>query len=90
MADKKAGSATKAGGAFMAPVTPDATLAAVVGSDPLPRTEITKKVWAYIKEHKLQDKQTIKADAKLKAIFGGKDSVTMFEMTKLVNAHIKK
>jgi chromatin remodeling complex protein RSC6 len=90
MAEKKAGSATKAGGAFMAPVTPDATLAAVVGSDPLPRTEITKKVWAYIKEHKLQDKQTIKADAKLKAIFGGKDSVTMFEMTKLVNAHIKK
>jgi chromatin remodeling complex protein RSC6 len=90
MAEKKAGSATKPGGAFMAPVTPDETLAAVVGSAPLPRTEITKKIWAYIKEHKLQDKQTINADAKLKAIFGGKDSVTMFEMTKLVNAHIKK
>ncbi|HSU81508.1 MAG TPA: SWIB/MDM2 domain-containing protein [Thermoanaerobaculia bacterium] len=97
----KAGASKKAGGskggaansAFMAPLTPDATLAAVVGKDPLPRTEVTKRVWDYIREHNLQDpkdKRTIKADAKLKAVFDGKDSVSMFELTKLVNSHLKK
>lgn len=81
------------GGAFMAPVQPDDKLAAVVGSEPLPRTEITKRIWDYIRENNLQDakdKRTIKADAKLKPIFDGKDSVSMFEMTKLVNSHVKK
>jgi chromatin remodeling complex protein RSC6 len=97
----KAGASKKAGGskggaansAFMAPLTPDAALAAVVGKDPLPRTEVTKRVWDYIREHNLQDpkdKRTIKADAKLKAVFDGKDSVSMFELTKLVNSHLKK
>jgi upstream activation factor subunit UAF30 len=90
----KGGSKGGAGNsAFMAPLTPDAALAAVVGGSPLPRTEVTKKIWEYIREHNLQDpndKRTIKADAKLKAIFDGKDSVTMFELTKLVNAHLKK
>jgi chromatin remodeling complex protein RSC6 len=98
-AQKKAGSAAKksggagGGGAFMAPVQPDDKLAAVVGSDPLPRTEITKRIWDYIRQNNLQDakdKRTIKADAKLKPIFDGKDSVSMFEMTKLVNSHVKK
>lgn len=81
------------GGAFMAPLQPDEALAAVVGKDPLPRTEVTKRVWDYIKANNLQDandKRTIKADAKLRPIFGGKDSVSMFEMTKLVNGHLKK
>jgi chromatin remodeling complex protein RSC6 len=81
------------GGAFMAPLQPDDALAAVVGKDPLPRTEVTKRVWDYIKANNLQDpndKRTIKADAKLKAVFDGKDSVSMFEMTKLVNGHLKK
>jgi upstream activation factor subunit UAF30 len=95
-AAKKAGGAAKGGAgnsAFMAPLTPDAALAAVVGKDPLPRTEVTKKIWEYIKQHNLQDpndKRTIKADAKLKTIFDGKDSVSMFELTKLVNSHLKK
>lgn len=104
-AQKKTGSAAKksggagggksggGGGAFMAPVQPDDKLAAVVGSDPLPRTEITKRIWDYIRENNLQDakdKRTIKADGKLKPIFDGKDSVSMFEMTKLVNSHVKK
>jgi upstream activation factor subunit UAF30 len=87
---KKSGAANSA---FMAPLTPDAALAAVVGSAPLPRTEVTKKIWEYIRENNLQDpndKRTIKADAKLKAIFDGRDSVTMFELTKLVNSHLKK
>jgi len=77
----------------MAPQTPDAALAAVIGSNPLPRTEVTKRIWDYIREHNLQDpndKRTIRADAKLKQVFDGKDSVTMFELTKLVNAHLKK
>jgi chromatin remodeling complex protein RSC6 len=98
----KAGAAKKAGGgskggaansAFMAPLQPDDALAAVVGKDPLPRTEVTKRIWDYIRSNNLQDpkdKRTIRADAKLKAIFDGKDSVTMFELTKLVNAHLKK
>ena len=75
----------------MKPVTPDATLAAVVGSTPLPRTELTKKLWAYIKKNKLQDtkvKTQINADDKLKAVFGGKAKVSMFEMTKLVSGHV--
>ena len=77
---------------FMAPVTPDALLAAVVGSNPLPRTELTKKLWAYIKKNGLQDKKVrtqINADDKLKAVFGGKTKVSMFEMTKLVSGHVK-
>ena len=75
----------------MKPVTPDATLAAVVGSTPVPRTELTKKLWAYIKKNKLQDskvKTQINADDKLKAVFGGKSKVSMFEMTKLVSQHV--
>jgi len=75
----------------MKPVTPDEKLAAIVGSKPLPRTEITKKVWEYIKKNNLQDakaKTKINADAALKAVFNGKSSVTMFEMTKLVNGHV--
>jgi chromatin remodeling complex protein RSC6 len=76
---------------FMAPVTPDAVLAAVVGSTPLPRTELTKKLSAYIKKNGLQDKKVrtqINADDKLKAVFGGKTKVSMFEMTKLVSGHV--
>ena len=76
---------------FMAPVTPDALLAAVVGSTPLPRTELTKKLWAYIKKNGLQDKKVrtqINADDKLKAVFNGKAKVSMFEMTKLVSGHV--
>ena len=75
----------------MKPVTPDATLAAVVGSTPLPRTELTKKLWAYIKKNGLQDKKVrtqINADDKLKAVFNGKSKVSMFEMTKLVSGHV--
>ena len=82
----------KANAAFMRPVSPSATLAEVVGSKPLPRTEVTKKMWAYIKKNGLQDKKNrrmINADATLKAIFGGKASVNMFEMTKLVGKHLK-
>ncbi|MEI7818338.1 MAG: SWIB/MDM2 domain-containing protein [Desulfuromonadales bacterium] len=75
---------------FMAPVTPSEKLAAVVGATPIPRTEVTKKLWAYIKKNKLQDsknKRNINADDKLKPIFK-KDQVTMFEMTKLVSKHL--
>jgi chromatin remodeling complex protein RSC6 len=85
--------ARKANAAFMAPVTPSATLAPVVGAKPIPRTEVTKRLWAYIKKNKLQDaknKRMIKADATLKAVFGGKAQVNMFEMTKLVSKHLKK
>src|SRR5690606_37837889 len=83
--------ARKPNAAFMKPVTPDATLAAVVGANPLPRTELTKKLWAYIKKNGLQDKKVrtqINADDKLKAVFNGKKSVSMFEMTKLVSNHV--
>ena len=76
--------------AFMKAMTPSATLAAIVGAAPLPRTEVTKKVWEYIKKHKLQDavnKRNINADAKLKDIFK-KPQVSMFEMTKLINDHL--
>jgi chromatin remodeling complex protein RSC6 len=76
----------------MKPVQPSDTLADVVGSKPIPRTEVTKRLWAYIKKNKLQDqknKRMIKADDTLKAVFGGKSTVNMFEMTKLVNKHLK-
>jgi upstream activation factor subunit UAF30 len=82
----------KAAGALAKPVQPDEALAAVVGSHPLPRTEITKRVWEYIRQHHLQDAQNrrnINADDKLQALFGGKTQVTMFELTKLVNGHVK-
>jgi upstream activation factor subunit UAF30 len=72
-------------------VQPDQALAAVVGADPLPRTELTKRVWAYIREHKLQDAQDrrrIRADDKLRAVLEGQDSVTMFELTKCVSRHV--
>ncbi len=91
-APKKAAAKRKPNAAFMKPVTPSATLAAVVGSAAVPRTEITSKIWAYIKKNGLQDKvnkRMINADDKLKAVFGGKKSVSMFEMTKLVSAHLK-
>lgn len=84
--------ARKANAAFMRPVTPSAALAEVVGSKPIPRTEVTKRLWAYIKKNGLQDsknRRMINADAKLKAVFGGKSSVNMFEMTKLVGKHLK-
>ena len=82
----------KPNAAFMKPVQPSAALAEVVGSKPIPRTEITKKLWAYIKKNGLQDKKNkrmIKADDNLKAVFGGKATVNMFEMTKLVSKHLK-
>jgi len=84
-------SARKPNAKFMAPVTPDAPLAAVVGAKPLPRTELTKKLWEYIKKNGLQDKKDkkmINADAALKVVFGGKAKVSMFEMTKLVSGHV--
>jgi chromatin remodeling complex protein RSC6 len=89
---KKKKSGRKPNAAFMKPVQPDATLAAVVGSKPIPRTEVTKKLWGYIKKNGLQDKKNrrnINADAALKAVFGGKGTVNMFEMTKLVSKHLK-
>ena len=81
------------GSALSKPVQPDSSLALVVGSDPLPRTELTKKLWDYIKKNGLQDpvnKRMINADAVLNAVFDGKTQVSMFEMTKLVNGHIVK
>jgi upstream activation factor subunit UAF30 len=77
--------------AFMKPMKPSDALAKVVGSKPLPRTEITKKLWEYIKKYKLQDsvnRRNINADANLLAVFGGKKQVSMFDMTKLVNKHL--
>ncbi len=85
-------STRKPNAAFMRPVTPSPTLAPVVGSKPIPRTEITKRLWAYIKKNGLQDKKNrrmINADEALKPVFGGKSSVNMFDMTKLVNKHLK-
>ncbi len=76
---------------FMAPLKPDEKLAAIVGSSPLPRTQVVKKLWAYIKKNDLQDKKNrrnINADEKLAPVFGGKKTVNMFEMIKLVNKHI--
>ncbi|HBF12626.1 MAG TPA: hypothetical protein DDW49_04425 [Deltaproteobacteria bacterium] len=78
--------------AFMKPLQPDEALGAIVGSKPLPRTEVVKKLWVYIKKNKLQDaknKRNINADDKLKVVFGGKKTVNMFEMTKLVSKHLK-
>ena len=95
---KKAGGAKKKTGgrrpnaAFMAPVTPSEQLAEVVGNKPLPRTELTKKLWAYIKKNGLQDQKNrrmINSDDQLRPIFGGKAQVSMFDMTKLVNKHVK-
>jgi upstream activation factor subunit UAF30 len=74
------------------PVTPDAALARVVGKEPKPRTEITKRMWDYIKQHNLQDpndRRTIIADDTLRPIFNGKDRVSMFEMTRLMNQHVQ-
>jgi chromatin remodeling complex protein RSC6 len=96
-AKKSTGAAKKTGrgranAAFMAPVTPSETLAPVVGDKPIPRTEVTKRLWAYIKKNKLQDaknKRQINADATLKSVFGGKSKVDMFEMTRLVGKHLK-
>jgi chromatin remodeling complex protein RSC6 len=88
----KKGGGRKPNAAFMAPLTPSPQLEAVVGNKPLPRTEVTKKLWAYIKKNGLQDqknKRMIKADDALKNVFGGKATVNMFEMTKLVNKHLK-
>jgi chromatin remodeling complex protein RSC6 len=85
-------SARKPNAAFMKPVQPSAALAEVVGSKPIPRTEVTKKLWQYIKKNGLQDpknKRMIRADAALKTVFGGKAQVNMFEMTKLVGKHLK-
>ena len=94
-AEKKAApakkSARKPNPAFMAPMKPSNELAAVVGANPMPRSEITKRVWDYIKKNNLQDaqnKRQINADDKLRPVFGGKKNVTMFEMTKLVNGHL--
>ncbi|MEW6320435.1 MAG: SWIB/MDM2 domain-containing protein [Acidobacteriota bacterium] len=81
----------KPNAAFMRPVTPSAALSAIVGAKPIPRTEVTKRLWAYIKKNKLQDQKNrrqINADATLKGIFGGKSAVSMFEMTKLVSKHL--
>ena len=82
----------KPNAAFMKPMTPSAALGAVIGAAAQPRTEVTKKIWLYIKKHKLQDaknRRNINADDKLKEIFGGKKQVSMFEMTKLVSNHLK-
>jgi upstream activation factor subunit UAF30 len=97
MAKKKASKPKKSKGrkpnaAFMKPMNPSSTLAAVIGSSPMPRTEVTKKLWAYIKKNGLQDKNNrrmINGDDKLKAVFGGKSQVSMFDMTRLVSNHLK-
>ena len=84
--------ARKPNAAFMKPVTPNEKLAAIVGAAPMPRTELTKKLWAYIKKNGLQDKKNkrmINADDKLKVVFGGKGQVSMFDMTKLVSKNLK-
>jgi chromatin remodeling complex protein RSC6 len=89
---KKAGKKRKPNAAFMKPMMPDAALGAVVGTKAIPRTEITKKLWQYIKRNGLQDskeRRMINADDKLKAVFGGRGKVSMFEMTKLVSKHMK-
>jgi upstream activation factor subunit UAF30 len=90
-ATKKAAKKRTPSAAFMKPMQPSSSLAAVVGSSPLPRTEVTKKLWAYIKRNGLQDaknRRAINADEKLRPVFGGKSQVTMFDMTKLVNRHL--
>jgi chromatin remodeling complex protein RSC6 len=88
----KPAAARKPNAAFMKAMTPSAQLSAVIGSTPLPRTEVTKKVWEYIKKQDLQDaanRRMINADDKLKPVFGGKSQVSMFEMTKLISDHLK-
>ena len=90
-AAKPAAAPRKPNAAFMKPMTLSPVLAAVIGAAPIPRTEVTKKIWEYIKKHKLQDeanKRNINADDKLKAVFGGKAQVSMFEMTKLISGHL--
>ena len=92
VAAPKKKSARKPNAAFMKPLNPSKELAEIVGGSPIPRTEVMKKVWAYIKKNNLQDaknRRAINADDKLKAVFGGKKQVTMFEMTKLVSNHLK-
>jgi len=89
---KKSGKKRTPNAAFMKPMQPSADLGAVVGNNGMPRTEITKKLWQYIKRHNLQDakeRRMINADDKLQRVFGGKGKVSMFEMTKLVNKHLK-
>ena len=89
---KKPATKRKPNAAFMKPMTVSSTLAAVIGSNPMPRTEVTSKLWGYIKKNNLQDKtnrRMINADDKLKEVFGGKKQVSMFEMTKLVSKHLK-
>ena len=84
-------SARKPNAAFMAPLTPSSTLAEVIGSKPMPRTEVVKQIWNYIKKNNLQDKKNrrmINADAKLRPVFG-KDQISMFELAKVVNKHVK-
>ena len=91
-AAKKPAAKRKPNAAFMKAMTPSAMLAAVIGATPMPRTEVTKKIWDYIKKNKLQDainRRLINADEKLRAVFGGKGKVSMFEMTKLVSNHLK-
>ena len=92
MSSKKSGTGKrKPNQAFMKPLQPDSALAEVVGSKPIPRTEITKRLWVYIKKNKLQDpknRRKIRADEALKAVFNGKKEVDMFEMTKLVAKHV--
>ncbi|MEO8623646.1 MAG: SWIB/MDM2 domain-containing protein [bacterium] len=91
-AAKKSAAKRTPNAAFMKPMTPSAQLGMVVGAAPLPRTEVTKKLWAYIKRKGLQDaknRRQINADDNLKPVFGGKAQVSMFEMTKLVNKHLK-
>src|SRR5258706_1641371 len=89
---RKSGAKRKQNAAFMKPMNPSSTLAAVVGNSPMPRTEVTSKLWGYIKRNNLQDKtnrRMINADDKLREVFGGKRQVSMFEMTKLVSKHLK-
>ena len=89
---KKAAKKRKPNAAFMKAMNPSAALGAVIGTSAMPRTEVTKKIWQYIKKNNLQDKKNrrnINADEKLKPVFGGKAQVSMFEMTKLVNKHLK-
>ena len=91
-AAKKPAAKRKPNAAFMKPMTPSSVLAAVIGATPMPRTEVTKKIWDYIKKNKLQDainRRLINADEKLRAVFSGKGKVSMFEMTKLVSNHLK-
>jgi upstream activation factor subunit UAF30 len=91
-AKKSAGKKRKPNAAFMKAMNPSAMLSAVIGSNAMPRTEVTKKIWGYIKKNNLQDKKNrrmINADDKLKPVFGGKSQVSMFEMTKLVSKHLK-